>query len=36
MHVYDAYGYEDFIYSGTPDPPLSPEDAQWTNEALAR
>ena len=28
-HVYDATGYEDFIYAGTPDPPLSARDATW-------
>lgn len=27
--VYDVSGYEDFIYQGEPDPPLSAEDAQW-------
>lgn len=33
-HVYDVYGYEDFVYSGTPDPPLNPEDARWSREVL--
>jgi hypothetical protein len=28
-HVYDASGYEDFIYRGQPDPPLSNDDAAW-------
>jgi hypothetical protein len=28
-HVYDATGYEDFIYAGRPDPPLSSKDAAW-------
>jgi hypothetical protein len=28
-HIYDLYGYEDFNYSGTPNPPLAPDDAQW-------
>ncbi len=28
-HVYDATGYEDFIYAGQPDPPLSSKDAAW-------
>ena len=28
-HVYDATGYEDFIYAGRPDPPLSSRDAAW-------
>ena len=27
--VYDAWGYEDFLYDGVPDPPLDPEDAEW-------
>jgi hypothetical protein len=27
--VYDATGYEDFIYAGRPDPPLSSRDAAW-------
>ncbi len=27
--VYDASGYEDFIYRGSPEPPLDPEDARW-------
>jgi hypothetical protein len=31
--VYDASGYEDYIYSGVPEPPLGPEDRQWA-EAL--
>lgn len=35
MHaVYDAAGYEDYIYSGTPQPPLHPEDADWANERV--
>jgi Protein of unknown function (DUF4058) len=33
-HVYDVFGYEDFVYSGTPDPALSPEDARWSREVL--
>jgi len=28
-HVYDVFGYEDFIYTGAPDPPLSDKDAAW-------
>jgi len=35
-HVYDASGYEDFIYQGEPDPPLSAEDAQWARELALR
>ena len=27
--VYDAAGYEFYIYDGQPEPPLSPEDAAW-------
>ena len=27
--VYDASGYEDYIYGGSPDPPLSAADADW-------
>jgi hypothetical protein len=30
--VYDASGYEDFIYAGAPDPPLSPEEAAWARQ----
>jgi hypothetical protein len=33
--VYDAAGYEDYIYSGTPEPPLAPEDAKWSKEIIA-
>jgi hypothetical protein len=32
-HVYDASGYEDYIYTGNPDPALSPADRAWA-EAL--
>jgi hypothetical protein len=28
-HVYDAAGYEDFLYEGKPEPPLSVKDAAW-------
>jgi hypothetical protein len=27
--LYDAAGYEDYIYTGDPDPPLAPEDLAW-------
>jgi hypothetical protein len=27
--LYDAAGYEDYIYSGAPDPPLSSDDLAW-------
>jgi hypothetical protein len=33
-HVYDVYGYEDFVYSGTPTPALAPGDARWAREFL--
>jgi hypothetical protein len=32
--VYDMYGYADFIYSGTPSPPLPPDDARWAKQLL--
>jgi hypothetical protein len=32
--VYDAYGYEDFIYAGSPEPPISSEDAAWARQFL--
>lgn len=28
--IYDAAGYEDYLYSGSPQPPLRPEDAEWS------
>ena len=27
--LYDAAGYEDYIYTGTPQPALGPEDTAW-------
>ena len=33
--VYDAAGYEDYIYSGWPVPPLSPEDQRWAAGRLS-
>jgi Protein of unknown function (DUF4058) len=33
-HAYDVYGYEDFIYSGTPAPALSSTDARWAKLVL--
>jgi hypothetical protein len=30
--VYDAAGYEDYIYRGTPQPPLSAEDTLWAQQ----
>lgn len=32
--VYDASGYEDYIYDGRPDPPLAPEDNAWARGLL--
>jgi hypothetical protein len=33
--AYDAAGYEDYIYSGAPSPPLHPEDAKWAEGVIA-
>jgi hypothetical protein len=30
--VFDAGGYEDYIYAQTPQPPLAPEDALWAKQ----
>jgi len=30
--IYDAAGYEDYIYWGQPHPRLSPEDAEWSRQ----
>ena len=30
--LYDAAGYEDYIYEGMPQPPLHPEDAAWVRQ----
>lgn len=30
--VYDASGYEDYLYEGAPDPPLSPDDIAWASQ----
>jgi hypothetical protein len=32
--LYDAAGYEDYIYSGVPDPPLAPDDLAWARSLL--
>lgn len=32
--LYDAAGYEDYIYSGSPEPPLRPEDAAWAQRFI--
>jgi len=34
--VYDATGYDDFIYAGRPDPPLSTKDSAWARKTLER
>jgi hypothetical protein len=33
-HLYDAAGYEDYIYTHTPQPPLHPDDAAWARQFL--
>lgn len=33
--IYDAAGYEEYLYTGQPDPPLSDEDATWAGQILA-
>jgi len=32
--VYDAAGYEDYVYAGAPEPQLPPDDLAWTNELI--
>jgi hypothetical protein len=34
--AYDGPGYENFIYSRTPEPPLKAEDAEWASHFLPR
>ena len=34
--VYDASGYEDYIYAGAPEPPLAPEEAAWAQQLAPR
>jgi hypothetical protein len=34
--VYDASGYEDFIYNGNPEPLLAPSDAAWAQQFIPR
>ncbi|MFO0960616.1 MAG: DUF4058 family protein [Isosphaeraceae bacterium] len=34
--VYDAYGYEDFLYDNQPDPPMTPFEEAWAREILPR
>ena len=33
-HVYDIFGYEDFVYSRIPTPALAPKDARWAKQLL--
>jgi hypothetical protein len=33
-NLYDAAGYEDYIYTGAPQPPLHPDDAAWARQFL--
>lgn len=35
-HVYDAAGYEDYIYQGLPRPRLHPDDAAWARAILGK
>jgi len=32
--VYDAAGYHHYLYESTPEPPLSPSDAEWAEQVL--
>src|SRR5262249_25348832 len=34
--IYDASGYEYYIYGGTPEPALSPEDSAWARQFVPR
>jgi hypothetical protein len=34
--LYDAGGYEDYIYSGAPEPPLSEIDSEWARGIISR
>ncbi|MCL4202805.1 MAG: DUF4058 family protein [Pirellulaceae bacterium] len=33
--IYDASGYEDYIYDSEPRPPLSTDDAEWSRQMMA-
>jgi hypothetical protein len=35
-HVYDVSGYEDYIYSGAPDPSLDGKDPDWAESLIPR
>lgn len=32
--LYDAAGYEDYIYDGLPEPPLNPDDDAWARQLV--
>jgi hypothetical protein len=32
--LYDQAGYQDYIYTGTPQPPLHPQDAAWAQQFI--
>jgi hypothetical protein len=32
--IYDASGYEDYIYGGIPEPALAPDEASWARQSL--
>jgi hypothetical protein len=34
--LYDSGGYEDYIYDGEPEPPLTPNDAEWARQIAAQ
>ena len=34
--IYDASGYEDYIYEGVPEPMLAPDEASWARQFLPR
>jgi hypothetical protein len=34
--LYDAGGYEDYIYSGRPEPALPADDQAWAEEVIAK
>jgi hypothetical protein len=36
QHVYDAAGYEDYIYSGSPQPPLGDADSAWAAQLVSK
>ncbi len=34
QRIYDVAAYEDYIYTGTPQPPLTPDGAAWANQLI--